>query len=187
MRAIPAVVAAILSFGPIECGCRNSVSERIAAARREERPRVPPGQPGNVGGMRYEIVSTRALARITAGSRAAAPPPGSVFVLLEYRRTWNGSLPITVPADPLAIVARDGATYGVDLAAMAVQVLVSPCGELGPSRLQPGVPERACAVFAVPTPALSGAAVEPTAAAHRGVVRPVFQLDPISLDAGSGT
>lgn len=96
-----------------------------------------------------------------------------------------GTSPITVPADPFELIAPDGRRYGMDLDAMGVHVLASRCGELGPSRLSPGVPERNCEVFTVPESALVSATLQPSAAAHRNLLRPLIDLGAIAFESAA--
>jgi hypothetical protein len=173
--------AAVLagSLAAVHCDRTPPASARAAVAVDAAPEHIAAGQPFRVGMLTYRIVRASGL-RSVRGTPPRAPPAGSVYVLVEFERVWEGANGITAPDGPLELVLPDGRHVGQDLDAISAHILLTNCGDLGPVPLSPGVAARTCEIFVAPESALGALRLQPSAAAHRGLPRPMADLAPVS-------
>lgn len=143
---------------------------------------VSVGQAFHVGMMEYTVVRVTAIRGLPVRARLVAPPSGSAWVVVEFRRTWRGETSMTAPAMPFELVTRAGLHVAGDVDGLAAHIEQTNCGELGPTRLDPLHDEHNCEVFAVQVGQLDGCVLEPSPTAHRGPQeRPVVSLGALTI------
>lgn len=132
--------------------------------------------------MEYQVDRVSAVREMPTRRRVVAPPEGTAWVVVEFRRTWRGENSITVPAMPFEIVTRAAQHIPGDIDGLTAHIERTNCGELGPTRLDRLTVEHNCEVFAVPIAQLEGATVVPSPSAHRGPQpRPIVSLGALML------